>query len=81
MVGGGLEYAAVTQGVDPAGLWEMGRFCDLVAGEIPRLRDDAQGYGPRGMGFIDHVDIPEEVDEAWKRLAGVMAGGRTKLLN
>lgn len=63
-----LEYAI--SGVDTAGLWEMDRFCDLVVGEIPRLRDDAQGYGPRGRGFIDHVDMPGEVEEAWKRLTG-----------
>jgi DUF218 domain len=68
------EY--VVKQVDPAGLWEMGRFCDLVVGEVPRLRDDAQGYGPRGKGFIDHVDIPEEVEEAWRRLESAMAGGR-----
>lgn len=30
-------------------------------GEIPRLTDDADGYGPRGKNFIAHVDIPTEV--------------------
>lgn len=75
---GALEYVSM-EGVDLAGLWDMGRFCDLVLGEIPRLRDDEEGYGPRGMGFIDHVDIPDEVEEAWKRLRSVMAGGRTRL--
>ena len=75
---GALQYA--TKGVDPAGLWDMGRFCDLVLGEIPRLRDDAKGYGPRGKGFIDHVRIPEEVREAWRRLgSGILEGGRTRL--
>lgn len=43
-------------------------FLDLVMGEIPRLRDDAKGYGPRGAGFIGHVDIPEPVLQAFDRL-------------
>lgn len=79
LVEGRLEYA--TDGVESAGLWEMGRFCDLLLGEIPRLRDDADGYGPRGKGFIDHFDIPQEVEEAWKRLRNVMVSGRTTLAN
>jgi len=49
-------------------LWEMGRFFDLIMGEIPRLRDDEMGYGPNGKGFIVHVDIPIEVEDAWQRL-------------
>jgi DUF218 domain len=79
MKDGKLECA--TEGVDPAGLWDMGRFCDLVLGEIPRLRDDAEGYGPRGRRFINHVHIPEKVEAAWTRLGSVMAGGRTELAN
>lgn len=49
-------------------LWSMGRSIELLVGEIPRLRDDENGYGPKGKGFITHVDIPEEVEDAWKRL-------------
>lgn len=49
-------------------LWEGGRFYDLIMGEIPRLRDDVNGYGPRGKGFIYHVDVPAEIEEAWSRL-------------
>ena len=33
-------------------------------GEVPRLRDDEQGYGPRGRGFIAHVDVPDDVEAA-----------------
>src|SRR5579871_2613969 len=44
------------------GRWEWERFLALVMGELPRLRDDANGYGPRGRGFIAHVDIPPEVE-------------------
>ena len=45
------------------------RLLDLALGEIPRLRDDENGYGPRGRGFIAHVGIPREVEDAWARPA------------
>lgn len=51
-----------------AGLWSMERFITLVMGEIPRLRNDENGYGPRGRGFIVAVDIPPEVEAAYDRL-------------
>lgn len=50
-------------------MWDMNRFLDLVIGEYPRLRDDENGYGPNGNHTIVHVDIPPEVEEAWKRLS------------
>ncbi|KAK7445977.1 hypothetical protein Landi51_07904 [Colletotrichum acutatum] len=50
------------------GMWSIGRFVDLLMGEIPRLRDDEEGYGPRGNDFIIHVAIPESVDVAWAML-------------
>lgn len=50
------------------GLWPVERYLSLVLGELPRLRDDASGYGPRGRDFIEHVDIPEDVEEAWQIL-------------
>lgn len=53
------------------GLWSMDRFVELVMGEIPRLRDDHAGYGPRGSGFIVHVDVPEEVEKAWKLVSSM----------
>lgn len=49
----------------PRGMWSMERYITLLMGEIPRLRDDAEGYGPRGRGFIAHVDVPEEVERAF----------------
>lgn len=49
-------------------VWDINRFIQLVLGEIPRLRDDEFGYGPKGRGFIGHVDIPDEVESAWGRL-------------
>ncbi|WP_161890548.1 YdcF family protein [Pontibacter russatus] len=45
------------------------RFLSLVMGEIPRLRNDANGYGPRGSGFITAVEIPAEVEAAYEELA------------
>lgn len=56
-------------GPDVPGLWPAERFLSLILGEIPRLRDAPGGYGPKGAGFIAHVDIPEEVEAAWARLA------------
>ena len=55
---------------DRAGLWPMERFVSLVMGEIPRLRNDEDGYGPRGRGYIVAVDIPPAVEAAYERLLG-----------
>ena len=54
----------------PRGMWSMEHYRTLLMGEIPRLRDDAEGYGPRGRGFIAHVDVPEEVERAFAFLRG-----------
>lgn len=50
------------------GLWSVDRFISLLTGEIPRLRDNEQGYGPRGRNFIAHVTIPDEIENAYQRL-------------
>lgn len=50
------------------GMWSMDRYVNLLMGEIPRLADDADGYGPKGKDFIAHVDIPEEVRTAFEEL-------------
>lgn len=60
---GELRYAR-----DIPGMWPVARYRSLLMGEIPRLRDDAAGYGPNGRGFIAHVEIPAQVDEAFARL-------------
>ena len=57
------------------GMWEMDRYISLLMGEIPRLTDDALGYGPRGMGFIAHVDIPQPVRVAFGTLQQVYKDG------
>lgn len=52
------------------GMWEIDRYISLLMGEIPRLSDDENGYGPNGKGFIAHVDIPEAVRKAFDELCG-----------
>ncbi len=65
--------AATKQGArfsgDNNGMWPVDRYLSLIMGEIPRIRDDANGYGPQGRDFIEHVDMPESVDAAWRQLA------------
>lgn len=56
----GLRFSGVNKG-----LWPVERYLSLVLGELPRLRDDINGYGPAGRDFITHVDIPADVDAAW----------------
>jgi uncharacterized SAM-binding protein YcdF (DUF218 family) len=48
--------------------WPPDRWVSLVVGEVPRLRDDAHGYGPHGAGFQAHVDVPPEVEAAYDAL-------------
>ena len=55
-------------------LWTMDRFLGLIIGEIARLNDDVDGYGPNGKGFIGHVDVPEDVLESWTRLKAIGVG-------
>lgn len=50
------------------GMWQFERYLTLLMGEIPRLSDNADGYGPKGTGYIAHVDIPEKVMEAFRYL-------------
>lgn len=50
------------------GMWSMDHYLTLLMGEVARLVDDGHGYGPRGTGFIAHVDVPESVSAAWERL-------------
>lgn len=62
----GLSYAE-----NVWGMWEMERYISLLMGEIPRLTDDENGYGPKGKNFIAHVDIPQEVKIAFEELKQV----------
>lgn len=50
------------------GMWDVDRYMNLLMGEIPRLSDNEDGYGPRGRDFIAHVEIPQNVLEAFDEL-------------
>lgn len=53
------------------GMWEMDRYVHLLMGEIPRLTDDENGYGPKGKDYIAHVEIPPEITKAFEELKHV----------
>ena len=53
---------------DILGMWNIERYISLLLGEIPRLTDNENGYGPNGKNFIAHVDIPESVSSAFEYL-------------
>jgi hypothetical protein len=63
-----VDHDGVGPGGGAAPAWSRERFASLAVGEVRRLRDDADGYGPRGAGFLDHVDVPADVLAAWARL-------------
>lgn len=48
--------------------WPLRRWVALVLGEVPRLRDDVDGYGPRGRGYLAHVDVPDVIETAYAQL-------------
>lgn len=50
------------------GMWDIEHYISLLMGEIPRLCDNVNGYGPKGKNFIEHVHIPNEVHNAFLEL-------------
>ena len=50
------------------GTWTFERYLGLLLGEIARLHDDENGYGPRGKNYLPHIDIPTEVWESHQRI-------------
>lgn len=58
--------------------WTLDRFTALALGEIRRLHDDEHGYGPRGAGFLDHVDVPDDVVAAADRVAQAFPNLRSR---
>ncbi|MDF2565241.1 MAG: hypothetical protein K0Q53_1636 [Massilibacillus sp.] len=50
------------------GMWDIERYISLLLGEIPRLLDNNNGYGPNGKGYIAHVNIPLNVVKAFEEL-------------
>ncbi|GAA4605966.1 YdcF family protein [Actinoplanes octamycinicus] len=70
LIGGELGFRS-----PPEGMWPVDRYVSMLMGEIPRLTDDGDGYGPAGRGFIAHVTVPERIQQAYEALrrAGVGA--------
>lgn len=57
----GLEYEST-----PEGMWSIEHYVELLLGDVSRLHDGPQGYGPKGTGYIAHVEIPAEVEQAFE---------------
>jgi len=53
--------------------WTTERFLGMLLGEIPRLKDAPGGYGPKGTGYIAHVDVPDAIIEAHERLSQALS--------
>jgi hypothetical protein len=53
---------------DYRSFYDTERYMSLLLGEIPRLRNDASGYGPAGKNFIGECIISEEVEESYQEL-------------
>ena len=62
------DHFALAYEKEIVGMWEIDRYISLLMGEIPRLSDDENGYGPKGKRFIAHVDLSEEVKKAFLEL-------------
>lgn len=41
--------------------WTIERYLSLMLGEMLRLHDTKDGYGPAGKGFIGHIEIPSNI--------------------
>ena len=74
------QDGALTFAQEIRGMWTVDRYVELLMGEIPRLTDDADGYGPQGKNFIAHVDVPAEVRRAFAQLQTVY-GTATRAAN
>ncbi|QGG60908.1 ElyC/SanA/YdcF family protein [Loigolactobacillus bifermentans] len=59
-----LTPALKTVPASAAQWWSQPYLLALAVGEIQRLQDTPQGYGPNGAGFIPHVKVPVPVLQA-----------------
>lgn len=57
---------------DIDGIWNEQRYLELIMGEIPRLKDNVNGYGPSGKNYIAHVDVPKKIEEQYARLKSLI---------
>jgi DUF218 domain len=79
LLGTGLEVVSFAPFVPSDGsAWGEERFVSLLLGEVRRLHDDEQGYGPCGAGFLDHVDVPDSVLAAARRLGQAFPNLRSR---
>jgi hypothetical protein len=58
--------------------YNCARYISLLMGEVPRLRNDKLGYGPKGMGFIDACEVPTDAENAAGTIAR-LGGDKTRL--
>jgi hypothetical protein len=52
-------------------MWDVERFLTLILGEIPRLHDTPEGYGPAARASSPTCDVPDDVLEAFSRFVRV----------
>lgn len=43
------------------GLWSFEQYVSLLLGEMKRVIDNEDGYGPKGTNYIEHIDVPSHV--------------------
>ena len=60
-----VSYAPFIPRAEEKRPWPDERFYELILREIPRIYDDERGYGPKGMNFIVHADVPAEVMQSY----------------
>jgi len=63
------------------GIWNEQRYFELIIGEIPRLTDDGNGYGPCGKNYIAHIDVPQQIVEQYHILKLFLNGDVSKRSN
>lgn len=61
-----LSYAPFVPQTDKNRPWPNQRFYELILREIPRIYDDENGYGPNGLNYIMHCDVPPEVMQSYR---------------
>lgn len=52
-------------------LWDTPRLISLIIGEIKRIKDDENGYGPKGKNYMIHIDVPQAILEAAQHIEQV----------
>lgn len=50
-------------------MWDINHYITLLLGEIKRLTNNKNGYGPNGQNYIAEVDIPIHVQEVFEFLS------------